>query len=854
MFSVSFTMRTLRQAVSSLVASICVLTSAQALDPHKSIAQYGHNIWLRQNGLPANAVDAALQTSNGYLWFGTSAGLFRFDGVRFNESIGDAESDKIHESISSLCESRDSSLWIGTMYNGLRRLKHGKVYHYGLHEGFYDTQVLELCEGRDKRLWIGTSVGLYSFHNGKFSPVLLNPNYITGIAQDALGRIWVGTHDGLRIFDDSSSPHMKSLRVQDGLRHNVVTFVYADRHGNVWIGTVDGLSRWRNGTISNFTVADGLSNNHVNDILEDRDGNLWVGTQGGLNRYSDGKWTAYTESDGLTDNNVRSIAEDHEGSLWVCTTDGLNQFEDASLTTYTVYDGLSNDHISSILEAPDRSLYFLSDQGSSVIHVTNGKKVRYDLPVGPAYIAKNGSLWIGQSGAMYNIKNDVVKRYDTASGLPAKWISAITEDDQSLIMYIDHTGIFRFVNNKLKPFVIGTNTQYPAKEYVVCFYPQPGGIFWIGTADSLVKVQDGTMTSFKTAQGLAGNWVSSIYDDKQGSLWISSPQGGLSRYRDGKFTAYNSKSGLFSEEIYCVLGDDQGDLWLSSQCGIGHVRRKELDEFADGRIDAVHCRVYVAADGMKTDECFGSWQPAGWKAHDGILWFATKKGAVRIDPKNLRENTLIPTVLIERVITDLKPIVPDQFATLSPGTEKLEFHYTALSYLVPDRVRFKYRLDGFDRNFVDAGTRRVAYYTNLSHGQYRFRVLACNNDGVWNETGASFAFELLPHFYQSVWFSSLVVIVLVGAIYGLFRFRLWRHIKREEALEIRVHEAVANIKMLSGLIPICANCKKIRNDKGFWDQMEAYIQTHSEAKFSHGICPDCAKKLYPDAFPSDEND
>jgi ligand-binding sensor domain-containing protein len=817
-----------------------------ALDAQKSIAQYGHSVWVKQTGLPANAVNVALQTHDGYLWLGTSAGLFRFDGASFTEISTDPKSDGTSEIITTLCESADSSLWIGTEYSGLRCFKNGRMLRYGLKEGFRDTQVRQVLESRTGRVWIGTSIGLYMLNGRKFVPMFLNPNYITGVAEDPQGRIWIGTHEGVRIIEEASPTKAVSITTKDGLRNNVTTCIYIDRNGNIWIGTSDGLARWSNGKITNYTVDNGLSNNHINAIHEDSVGNLWVGTQKGLNRLDGNRWTAFGETDGLTDDNVVSLAEDHEGSLWVCTSDGLNQFYDVNLTTYTTYDGLASDYISSVVETPDGSLFFLSDQGANVTQLKAGKITRYDLPVGPAYVARDGSLWIGQSGLLFNIKDGRLKRYDTRNGLPSKWISAITEDDESLILYADHTGIFRFVNEHLKPYLTKDGQQYPPQEYVVCFYPQPNSALWIGTSDSLLEVKNGKFRSFTTADGLAGNWVSSIYDDKEGSLWFSSPQGGIARYRDGKFTPYNKKAGLFSNEIYCVLGDNDGDLWLSSPRGIGRVSRKELDDYAEGRAETVHSRVYMTADGMKTDECFGSWQPAGWKTHDGHLWFATRKGAVMIDPRTFKRNDLSPPVLVETVVADQKTIFDGQSVSLSPGTEKLEFHYAALSFLVPERVRFKYKLDGFDRGFVEAGTRRVAYYTNLPPGHYRFLVMACNNDGLWNETGASFGLALEPHFYQTYWFDGLMLVALGGVVFGVFRLRIRRLLKREKELETRVHEALANIKMLSGLIPICANCKKIRDDKGYWDQIEGYIQTHSEATFSHGICPDCAKKLYPE--------
>lgn len=839
-----------------ILASILALVTSStlfALDPQKTIAQYGQTVWLRQNGLPANAVNTAVQSKEGYIYIGTSTGLFGFDGVNFRRIGVDPGEEKSRQTISALCSASDSSLWIGTEYKGLRRIRGGKISSYGLAEGFFDTQVLELLESRSGRMYVGTAIGVYRFDNGKFAPILLKPNFITALAEDSAGRLWIGTHHGIRIVDEERPDHVVSITTKDGLPTDITTCLFADRRGNMWIGTVSGLVRCQGGKMDRPTLLHGPSDIHINVIREDRDGNIWVGTNtGGLNRLANGKWTVLRKSDGLTDDQVSSILEDREGSLWVGTADGLNQFKNVSLTTFTTYEGLTNDYISSVVETPDKTLYFLSDQGSSVMGLRNGKFRKYQISVGPAFVAHDGRLWIGQNGYLCDIMNGKLTKYDSTCGVPQHWISAITEDDEGLIFYSDHVGIRRFVNHRVAPYLMARGEQYPSVEYVVCFYQQRKDLLWVGTTDSLVKIEGGVSVGFTKKDGLAGNWVSSIYDDKKGSLYFSSPQGGLTRYREGRFTAFNTAVGLFVDEIYCVIGDDVGGLWLSSPVGIGHVDRQELEDYAEGRVSSIHSKVFVTVDGMKTDECFGGWQPAGWKTHDGNIWFATRKGAVMIDPRKFRFNAIPPPTLIEEVDVNEHPAPDLGPVELDPGSDKLEFHYTALSFLVPSRVTFKYMLKGYDTRWVDAGTRRVAYYTNLSPGDYRFQVIACNNDGVWNETGASFPFILKPHFYETYWFYGLLLVVLGGGSFGLYRVRVWQLIRNERNLQQKVDEALANIKVLGGLIPICSNCKKIRNDAGYWDLLEGYIQSHSQAKFSHGLCPDCAKQLYPGVFPSNE--
>ena len=574
---------------------------------------------------------------------------------------------------------------------------------------------------------------------------------------------------------------------------NVITALFVDRKGAVWVGTSSALIRWKDGALTTYTKADGLPDTHISAIHEDRDGNLWVGTNKGLGRLSGAKWTAFTTADGLSNENVVSIAEDHEHSLWISTVEGLNRFKDVNITPFTIKEGLNNDYVSGVVEMPDGGMYFLSSVDAVATYIKDGQSTKFSVPVGPAFAARDGSLWLAQTSSLANIKNGKIKRYDQKAGLPAKWISAITEDDQSLIIYIDDIGIRRFSAGHVMPYLLKNGKEYSSTEYVVCFYREAGGTLWIGTTKGLVRIRNGESTTFGMVDGMGDDWVNSIYDDHLGSLWIASTRGGLTRYRDGKFTVYNTKNGLFTNEIYCVLGDDEGYLWLSSPRGIGRISRQDFDDSDAGRITAVHSQVFTTADGMKTDECFGEWQPAAWKAHDGRLWFATKKGAVLIDPKAIKRNTLPPSVLIERVVADQQSVPTGQFINLSSDKRDFEFHYTALSFLVPHRVLFKYKLEGYDEEWVDAGTRRVAYYTNLRPGRYRFRVMACNNDGVWNETGATLDFYLAPHFYETWWFYGFCATALGLIVFGLIRWRLRHLVVHEKELSQRVQERTSEL-------------------------------------------------------------
>jgi len=836
------------------VVSFATYYHALALDRHRSIPQYVHNVWTFQSGLPADVINDVLQTRDGYIWLGTSAGLFRFDGVTFTEVATNPDDKNTHEPINRLYQTHDGSLWIGTPSGGLRILKDGKIFKYDSKTGFFNTGINGFLETRAGHFLVATNIGIFLYQERKFELITLDDNFIRSIDEDSDGRIWAATVNGVQIFDDNGKTKPAITMLRDGLPYPSVITVFADREGNMWVGTYGGLARIKDGKITTYTQRDVLTSDRILTIFEDHDGNIWVGTEKGINRFADDKWSNFTSAEGLTDNEVLSFEEDHENNLWVGTAAGLEQFEDPNIITYTMADGLGDNHVSSMVETQDSTIYFFSDQSTIMTQMKDGKFTAYpnlNIPGGHAYAARDGSIWIGQTGELLNFKNGKLKVYDSKNGIPQRWVSAFVEDDESIIFNATPEGLFRFFNGHATPYLLKNGKRYAQDTYVTCFLRQSDGTIWVGKGDGLSRIQDGVVRDFSSEDGTPLNWVTSFYDDGEGDLWISSTPSGLILFKGDKFTVFNTKIGLFSNEIYCVLEDDHGNIWLDSGEGIGCVKRQELEEFAAGKIHMIHCTVFGPADGVKANTPFNRGAPSGLKAFDGRIWFATEKGAMVVDPERFMKNKLSPPVIIENVIVDQRSEPVDSFCVLNPGTDKIEFHYAALSFKVPQRVMFKYELLGYDHDWVDAGTRRIAYYTNLPPGKYAFKVIACNNDGVWNEAGASFSFVLEPHFHQTYWFYLLILLSAGGTIFGIYRLRVWQLLKREKELNARIQEAMAHIKTLGGLIPICSNCKKIRDDEGYWEILEKYIQTHADVQFSHGICPDCYAKLYPD-FPTDK--
>jgi hypothetical protein len=367
----------------------------------------------------------------------------------------------------------------------------------------------------------------------------------------------------------------------------------------------------------------------------------------------------------------------------------------------------------------------------------------------------------------------------------------------------------------------------------------------VTTTGGVSRWADGKFTSFTAKDGLAGDRVTGIHLDDTGTLWFLAREG-LTRYKDGRFLTFRAREGLFSNFVSNMLDDARGVCWFSCSRGIFTVDRGEFDAVADGKARLMVGREYGVEDGLTTGAFGAGLQPSAWRMTDGRLLFCSLKGLVIADPRRLFVNARPPPVYVEQVVIDGREHLPDRAIKAAPGNGAVEIHYTALSYWAPNKVRFKHRLVGFNNDWVDAGTRRFAYYANLPPGRYDFRVVACNDNDIWNYVGATVSFTLKPHFRQTIWFYGICLtglFLLVGAAHEL---RVRRLRAREKMLRQRVDAAVAKVKVLSGLMPVCAGCKKVRNDRGYWQQIEAYIAEHSETEVSHSLCPECVKKLYPD--------
>jgi signal transduction histidine kinase/CheY-like chemotaxis protein/ligand-binding sensor domain-containing protein len=771
----------------SILLSIFVSTGISvALDPGKNIDQYGHEIWTSQNGLVGEAVYRILQSPDGYLWLLTSTGLVRFDGVRFVLVNPVVNSRSVNEPVMAICRGADGDLLVRTRSRTLL-YRNGAFSDYRPAGALPDGSIRVLFESREHQVFIGSDDFIYLLDNGAVRMLRRGTGWIYGFLEDDHGRVWIGGSTALYVWNQGQLTAFD--RFHDTLR---TTAIFADRDGQTWIGTLNGLYRMDLNSNRTTPVARDRIRGALNAFLKDAQGNYWAGMEAsGLWRISAGGVSSFAAHDGLSDSRVLSLFEDREESLWVGTASGLDRFRDTRFTPLTVRENLPSNQTAMVTQTRDGSVYVFCTGGGlarirdGVVTPITGKDGLPSLYGNGMFESRDGSLWIGTTGGLSGYKDGKFTQYPAHGRLSKNYISAISEDDEGLIVTTSETLALRFRNGEVSPLTIhGQATPLSAPgNYTFAIEKDASGTLWFGTVRGLFRFARGGRPDEAWRKQIDFP-VTAITDDRRGSLWLCGRIPGLTRFSvaDGKVTHYTKAGGLFDDYATRALIDGSGNVWVSTPGGIYMALRQQLDDFAAGRISSIQATHYDASDGMKTSEASSISQPAAWKSRDGRLWFATQKGMVVIDPAHLRRNNLVPPVVIEEVVAGGAAVPLRNGLALPPGRDTVEFHYTSLSLLVPSRVQFRYKLEGYDQDWVDAGTRRAAYYTHLPPGKYRFQVVASNGDDVWNRQGASLELALRPHFYQTWWFSALCTLAILLA--GITAQRLHTHRLRDRAREL----------------------------------------------------------------------
>jgi ligand-binding sensor domain-containing protein/signal transduction histidine kinase len=781
---IPFGMAARLQMASATVIMILLITAygALALDPSKAITQYHQDVWTERNGLPQGSVQAITQTRDGYLWVGTRDGLARFDGVAFTVFRAETHSGMRANDIRALCEDRHGRLWIGTFNGGLSCYSNGTLKAYTTKDGLPSNGVLEIFEDANGVVWFGTWNGLARFESGRFAVYhadgLMGRNGLS-MCEDRQGRLCVATEAAVHRW---AGDRFEALTNANQFLESPIRQIYVTDDSAMWIASVgEGVFRLHEGNITRYTRREGLPDNKVRAVLQDRDGNMWIGTWSGLCRLKNQNLATLTKQDGLPHDYIECLYEDSEGSLWVGTRGGgLARLRDGKFSNFTTREGLAHNFAKCVLEARDGALW-IGTHGGGLSCYRDRRFTNFTTEHGlsSSFVwaieeDQNGNIWVGtgRPASLHLFKEGKFIAYGKHQGLGVRnGVRAIAADNQgNLWLGGDGGGLCRFRDGVFTCFK--TEDGLPSSLVRVIRQDKSGDL-WIGTNDGLCRYRNGHFICYTTENGLAHNAVYAILQDSSGELWFGT-QGGLSHFVEGRFRSYTSRDGLFQNVIYRVLEDDKRNFWMSSNRGVFSVARQAFDDFDHKKITSLPWLSYGIADGMKSVQCEGGSQPAGWRDKENKLWFPTANGVTMIDPDNLRSNLPAPPVFIEQIRVgklELDARVP---ARLPPGAHEFRFHYTALSFTAPEKVRFKYKLDGLDKKWVDAETRRVAFYNEIPPGNYCFRVLACNSDGVWNQTGASFAFILAPHFYQTAWFFGLCGLAMALAAWTFHRQRMKR--------------------------------------------------------------------------------
>ncbi len=761
-----------------LVLLALVSLNAFALDPNKNLTEFGNQVWLTENGLPQNTVQAIIQTRDGYLWLGTQEGLARFNGNNFvvfdRENTPELKSNDIR----SLLEDRSGAIWIGTSY-GLTRKQGSTFTLFTNSEGLPDNSVGSLSEGPDGTIWIATASGLARYSNNTITAFPKITDDIQTLFVETNGVVWLGTGKGVKCLNNGE---LQDSKPSTDLAGRNIAAIVQDESGLLWFGSDEGVIGYNQDQTISYTTGNGLPDNHINALTVDRQGSLWVSTNGGLARVRLEGQQKLMVAPGLSSNIVLTAFEDREGSLWVGTeSGGLNLLRDRKFTTFTTKDGLSSDLVKAVYQDVTGAIW-IGTNGGGVTVLKNGQATSFTTKEGLSsnvvlslYGDDKGTIWIGTPDGLNQYKDGKFTTLTVADGLSSDLVRSIYVDRAGNIWVGTRNGLNRIRDGQ---FSIFTTKDGLADDFIGAIFEDSKGALWVGTRVGLSELNAGKFRNYTARDGLSSEVITSLHEDTDHNLWIGTNGGGLNRLRNGQLTSFTTRNGLPDNVIYRILQDAEGNLWVSSPKGIFKVALSDLDSLAQGHSSNLNAQSYGISDGMLTRECSGGGHPAGWRGNDGKLWFSTIKGVAMVDPGNIQFNKQPPPVAIEQIRVDDRELNSSGNLQLSPATSRLEFYYAALSFVAPDRIRFKYRLEGFDPDWIDAGTKRIASYTNLRPGTYKFHVIAANGDGVWNQEGAILQFYLKPHFYQTYWFYALLILLLAVLIWQIYRFRV-RQIKAQ---------------------------------------------------------------------------
>lgn len=775
-----------------------------------------HTIWTARDGLPSDSINDIIQDKSGYIWIGTFNGLVRFDGINFFTFSKYEEHGFESNSVTTLLEDPDGNLWIGTNGEGIARYSNNKFTMFN-NSDLKDKVIKSLSIDNTGSLWIGTGNGLLKSDKNGFTTIPLNGTFskksIEMIYHDPEGQLWISTSEGgVTVFFEEN---IKNTPLLNKIKKNVITSVLKDNNKNIWIGTKNhSLFLIANGVLSDFKEHKNFKANTITSILQGIHGCVWISTDSGLFRYYDNEFHRYSEENGLSSNQVSKILEDKEGSVWIATSrGGLNKLSEGKFNSLTSRQGLIHDKVNSILQKEKNVYWIGTDGGLSVLNNGNFEKLNitdYLKGVRIRHINKDsgGKIWISTYSdlGIVTYKNGRIENYTSENGLSSERCRVSIEDHKGNIWIGTSNGLNVIEKgSKIRTF---SKSDGLSDNYILSIFEDSRKDLYITTNGGGISIfRDGTFRTLEARDGLASNIVFRIFEDSDNIMWISTSKG-LSRYNRKNFFNYSEKNGLPENAVFQIIEDGEGRLWMIAERGIYIANIDALNKIANGKSNITKVTLYNDHDGL-----LDSPTPVSWaiRSSEGVNWFPTLMGIASIDTLNIPINEKPPPLLIEVVKINNKNYSPLQIKVLSPNYKRLTFAFTALSYVIPHKVQYMYKLEGFDESWSELTTKREVSYTTLPSGKYTFRVKAVNNDGIWNTGDIKVEFLQKPFFYKTLWFNVLVFVVLIGIIAILLGLRIRTLRKRGLELEKQVAERTADLETTDRIV---ANInKEINFDK-----------------------------------------
>ncbi|MFC2155648.1 two-component regulator propeller domain-containing protein [Acidobacteriota bacterium] len=762
-----------------LILSLSLSPYLTALDPEQPPDRFLTDEWRTSQGLPSDTINAIAQTKNGYLWIGTNKGLIRFDGVNFETiDFAPAMRGSKNRRVSTLYVDKDGVLWIGHP-GGLTRFKGGNFLTFSSHEGLSGERISGIRGDSSGSLWVGTAnnylnrldkgtITLFDASKG------LPGKFITAILEDSHGSLWVGTlRDGLYLFQYG---RFVPVKIEGLTQLHSLHVLFEDRQGFLWLGTNMGLFRVKDEDVRVYTTRDGLSDNRVNEILEDSDGSLWVGTVNGLNRIKKGNTDKFHIEYCFQNHYINCLFEDREKSIWVGTNgSALKRLREGVFRTYSTEESVAN-FVSSLYEKEDGTIWIGTDYGQlysfkagDIVELPVKKDI-LDLRIRALSEDLQDHVVVGTiRDGLFRIRDKNLESYPFREILSGSIIQTIFRDSQNhLWIGTMGKGLFRIQEDIIKHYTVGDGLL---SNVILNVIEDNRNNIWVATSKGINLLPQRQFKQIK--KYLEGIFTLTIYEDNTGTFWVGTLENGLFRFKGGKYNRFTTNEGLASNNIHQILEDQREYLWLSSDVGILKVNKKELEKFFNSEIDRVNCIVYGLSDGLKSVECSSWGRNSAVKSVRGEFWFATKKGVSVVNPAKLKTDTLPPPpVLIEKVVVNEKKIKTPRDKLNFKDDEDIEIYFTATTFIALERVKFRFKLEGVDKDwvFLNWERKRSAAYANLPVGTYTFFVTACSSDGAWNKEGAALTFSVTSGFSENhILLITLILLFLISVLLWTFR-------------------------------------------------------------------------------------